>query len=549
MLSKRTKKLLKESTKVVSVDGTPLKRGRPKKGTTMTVVAPKNPEDTLEIVRSLCKADLNHYIATVAPYAVMANVHKDFAKFLMGSKELSHYRLGLLPRGHRKSFLVAMYVCWRIINNPAITILYISSTSGLSELQLSIIKQTLEGRYHQKLFPGLINPDEGKRLKWTSSEISVDDPLRKKEGVRDNTITAVGLTTTITGFHSDLIILDDLVEPNNNNASGRQLVSSRYSQLQSILNAGGEIIAVGTRYDPKDLYNDLINTYEDIYDEKGVLIGRKPQWSVFQRVVETDGEFLWARTKRSDGKYFGYDMTELARIKAGYSDAVQFYAQYYNDPNKAGSSKYTDDMFVYYNQEFLKSKGGNWYYKEKPLNIFAAIDFAYTTTDSADWTVLSVVGVDKDQLYYILALNRFKTDKIGDYYKAIETAHNKYRFSKLAAEATAAQSIIVQQLKEQLRENGIRLTIEEIKPTKDKIERVNAILLPKYEEGRILHYKGGNCELLEEELKSARPEHDDIKDSVASAINIAVAPTSSKFIRDFNIAFNTLRYGSRGGVI
>ena len=41
------------------------------------------------------------------------------------------------------------------------------------------------------------------------------------------------------------------------------------------------------------------------------------------------------------------------------------------------------------------------------------------------------------------------------------------------------------------------------------------------------HYKGGNCELLEEELVSQRPAHDDIKDCLASAVAIAIPPNFS----------------------
>lgn len=546
MTTKKSKKLLQESKVSVKSDGTlRTGRGRPAKTDTVSYVA-KRKEDTYELVRTLCEESFYDYIKAVAPYAVMGQVHKDFCEFLQHNPEKASYLLGLLPRGHRKSFIIGMYCCWRIMKNPAITILYYSSTTDLAEKQLRSIKQTLESKLHQKLWPALIDPVEGNREKWSSSEICVDSPIRAKEGIRDSTVATAGLTTTTTGAHADLIILDDLVEPNNNNPAGRRLVEERYSQMQSILNAGGMIVAVGTRYDPKDLYDHLLSTYEEQYDHDGNLIGKKKSWSVFQREVEKDGEFLWPRAKRSDGKAFGYNMQELARIKGSYIDKSQFYAQYYNDPNKLGASKYSNN-FVYYEKEKLQESGGKWTIAGKRLNLFAAIDFAYSLSDAADSSCIAVVGETADKLFYILEIDRFKTDRIKDYFDHVSRLHSKYHFKKLRGEATVAQSVIVKYLKDQLASQGTPLQIEEYKPQKDKDERMNAVLRPLYEDSKIFHYKGGNCELLEAELLAAKPEHDDIKNAVADAIEIATPP--------FEVFTNTFqrlskkRYGLFGGTI
>lgn len=545
-MTKKSKKLLQESKVSVKADGSiRTGRGRPAKTDTVSYVA-KNKGDTVTLIRTLCEESFYDYIRTVAPYAVMGQVHKDFCEFLQHNPDKASYLLGLLPRGHRKSFIIGMYCCWRIMKNPAITILYYSSTTDLAEKQLRSIKQTLESKLHQKLWPDLIDPVEGNRDKWSSSEICVDSPIRTKEGIRDSTVATAGLTTTTTGAHADLIVLDDLVEPNNNNPAGRRLVEERYSQMQSILNAGGMIVAVGTRYDPKDLYDHLLNTYEEQYDHDGNLIGKRKSWSVFQREVEKDGEFLWPRTKRSDGKAFGYNMQELARIKGSYIDKSQFYAQYYNDPNRLGASKYSNN-FVYYEKEKLQESGGKWTISGKKLNLFAAIDFAYSLSDSADSSCIAVIGETADKLYYILELDRFKTDRIKDYFDHLSRLHSKYHFRKLRGEATVAQSVIVKYLKDQLASQGTPLQIEEYKPIKDKEERMNAVLRPLYEENRIFHYKGGNCELLEAELLAAKPEHDDIKNAVADAIEIATPP-----FEVFTNAFQRLskkRYGLFGGTI
>lgn len=536
---------MQESKVLTKADGSPKGRGRPSKTDVVTYV-PKKPEDAVEILRELCRISFYDYIKTVAPYAVMGQVHKDFCGFLQNNPDKAQYLLGLLPRGHRKSFIIGMYCCWRIMMNPAITILYYSSTTDLAEKQLRSIKQTLDSKIHQKLWPTLINPIEGNREKWSSSEICVDSPVRAKEGVRDATVSTAGLTTTTTGAHADLIVLDDLVEPNNNNPSGRKLVEERYSQMQSILNPGGMIVAVGTRYSPKDLYEQLISTYEEQYNNEGALIGKKKSWSVFQREVEKDGEFLWPRSKRPDGKAFGFNAQELARIKGSYIDKSQFYAQYYNDPNRIGASKY-NNSFVYYDKEKLTEAGGRWSINGKKLNMFAAIDFAYSLSDQADSSCIAVIGETADKLYYIVDIDRFKTDRIQDYFDHVIQLHNKYNFKKLRGEATVAQSVIVKYMKDKLASSGCPLHIEEYKPIKDKEERMDAVLRPLYEENKIFHYRGGNCELLEAELLAAKPEHDDIKNAVADAVEIAVPPFEI-FTNTFN-RIKPRRFGTFGGTI
>ena len=77
---------------------------------------------------------------------------------------------------------------------------------------------------------------DGKREKWTETEISVDHPLRKKEAVRDPTVMAAGMTTSTTGLHADIVAADDVVV--NDNAyteEGREKVRTQFSFVNSIL--------------------------------------------------------------------------------------------------------------------------------------------------------------------------------------------------------------------------------------------------------------------------------------------------------------------------
>lgn len=129
----------------------------------------------------------------------------------MTRRDQRDHQLTLLPRDHAKSTLIAYRAAWEVIKDPTIRILYISSTANLAEKQLGLIKQILSSSVVRRYWPELVNEDEGKREKWTQSEISVDDPRRMAEAIRDPTVFTGGLTTSLTGMHCDLAILDDVV--------------------------------------------------------------------------------------------------------------------------------------------------------------------------------------------------------------------------------------------------------------------------------------------------------------------------------------------------
>ena len=482
----------------------------------------------IEEIRELAEADLLTFIKLVAPHILFGAIHEELISWWARS-EAKDNQLVLLPRGHMKSKLIAYRTAWHITKHPETTVLYVSATADLAEKQLYAIKQIIDSPIYRRYWKDMIHPEEGKREKWAVAEIAVDHPQRKLEGIRDATCKAVGLTSNTTGFHADVVVLDDIVVPSNAyTEDGRDKVASAYSQLASIENPGAFEWVVGTRYHPRDIYDTMINMKEQLYDEGGDLISEESVYELFQRVVETDGEFLWAKQKRDDGKQFGFDAKELARIKAKYIDQTQFFAQYYNDPNTTENARINKDNFQYFDKSVLTNTDGDWYIRERKLNIYAAIDFAFSLRKQADYTALVVVGVDHQANYYILDIDRFKTEKIVDYYKHILQSWEKWGFRKIRAEITVAQQTIVKELKDSyLKPNGIPLSIDEFRPTRhlgDKAQRVGSVLEPKYDNLQIWHYKGGNCQTLEEELVMVHPPHDDIKDALSNAIAISLVP-------------------------
>jgi hypothetical protein len=506
--------------------------------------------DKIQQIKESAEADLAVFIKLLAPHLLLGSIHYEVIDW-WARDNAKHNQLVLLPRGHLKSKLIAYRAAWHITRNPETTILYVSATADLAEKQLYQIKQIIDSPIYRRYWPEMINPEEGKREKWAVAEIAVDHPNRKAEGVRDATCKAVGLTSNTTGFHADVVILDDIVVPGNAyTEEGRDKVAAAYSQLASIENPGAYEWVVGTRYHPKDIYDTMVSMKETVYNEDGDVESEEEVYELFQKVVETNGEFLWPKQSRPDGKTFGFDSRELARIKAKYVDTTQFYAQYYNNPNSEESSRIDRNKFQYYERNLLQNKEGDWYIKDRKLNVYAAIDFAFSMRKQADYTALVTVGVDSLGNFYILEIDRFKTDRIVEYFNHILTAHQKWGFRKLRAEITVAQQTIVKELKESyIKPNGIPLSIDEFRPTRslgDKKERIGAILEPKYDNLQVWHYRGGNCQSLEEELIMQHPPHDDIKDALANAIAIAVIPKQR--VQSMFTGSNIITHSRFGGV-
>lgn len=493
----------------------------------------------LDDIRESCFLDLWTFAQIIEPHRCYGDIHKKMFKWWQF--EAGENSLVLLPRDHQKSHCMAVITSWLITRDPSITILYISATSYLAQQQLRDVKNILTSKIYRTLWPEMVNEEEGQREKWTNTEICVDHPLRKKEGVRDSTVFTAGLTTNTCGLHCKVIMKDDIVVPDNAfTEEGRRSVALSCSQLASILTTGGIEYAVGTRYHPKDYYDSLKEMEEEVFTDDGEVIGLVKVYKIFEHQVETAGKFLWPQQFRAeDGKPFGFNHKELARKKAKYLDSTQFYAQYYNNPNDMENARLGREKFQYYNREQLISKNGIWQFHGNRLNVYAAIDFAYSSAIKADYTCIVIIGVDHKGDIYVLDINRFKTNKMETYFQSILDMYNKWEFIKIRAEVTAAQDTIVEYIQDRAKDLGMSLKVERYRPNRyqgSKQERIQAILEPRYENQEIWHYKGGHTHMLEEELLQSNPRHDDLKDCLASVVSMETKrPRSPRIGEDDNV--------------
>ena len=503
-----------------------------------------------EQIKTAAENSLVTFINLVAPEQVLGQCHEDVCEWWT-RQDAKPFQLLLFPRDHGKSRLIAYRVAWELTKDPTLRILYISATANLAEKQLGFIKNILTSKIYRMYWPDHVHEEEGKRKKWTGSEIMLDHPLREKENVRDPSIFTGGLTTSLTGLHCDIAVLDDVVVYENAyTGEGRNKVKSQYSLLSSIEGAEAKEWVVGTRYHPSDLYQDLQQMVEEVFDKDGNQTGEESIYETFEQPVEDrgdgTGEFLWPRQQRKDGKWFGFDISILAKKRGKYLDKGQYRAQYYNDPSDPDNVPVGKEKFQYFDRKHLRQENGYWYFRDEKLNVYAAVDFAFSLSKRADYTAIVVVGIDADNNIYVLDIDRFRTDRITEYFEHILQLSSKWSFRKLRAETTVAQMAIVKQLKELIKQHGLSISIDEYRPNKNqgnKQERISSILEPRYDNMGIWHYRGGNTQVLEEELSSRNPPHDDVIDALASVVDMAVKPSRTVRRNTDNVVQFNQRFG------
>jgi phage terminase large subunit-like protein len=307
----------------------------------------------------------------------------------------------------------------------------------------------------------------------------------------------------------------------------------------------------GTRYHGKDIYAQMLDTQVEAFDDKGTVIGSEKMYEVLERKVEENGSFLWPRTQNPrTQKWHGFNEMELAKKRAKYfasGERTQFYAQYYNNPNNPNTDDLTNESFQYYDAKYLTERDGTWYFKEKPLAVFAAGDLAYTEGERSDYTAFAVIGLDWDGFIYILELDQFKTTKYERMYKAAERLFDKWKFKRLRMETNAGANLVVEFFKDRLREEGKTLVVEGKRSEGEKTERVAAILTPRYENKTIWHAKGGYITAYEEQMILTRPSHDDLRDAVAAAVEISKPPAKRRTSPGSETRGNIISYNPRFG--
>lgn len=223
-----------------------------------------------------------------------------------------------------------------------------------------------------------------------------------------------------------------------------------------------------------------------------------------------DGKSTW------DGKYtLEYIEKERNTFeKLGKTDT--WYRERMCESISPDSQMFKEDYFKTYDWKDLKLS---------ELNVFMTVDLAISQRVTADYTAIMVVGVNKDNHWFILDCSYGRYDPsqtIDEIFKMV----GKWNPQKVGVEKVAYQAAIHHFLDKEMPRRNMFFTITPLLAQRKKEERISA-LQPRFSSGSVWIPRDAGTwwdELKGEMLAFPHGIHDDLLDALAYVEQIAVTP-------------------------
>lgn len=215
-------------------------------------------------LRDLCRSNLKFLCKEMLGMSKWDDsLHDDLAAYLEAS---GPNKLILIPRGHLKSSIVTVgWSIQQILRNPNTRILIRNAVWDKARMMMGSIQSYLE----DGPLPLIFGDFRTNKTYWTKDGLTIHQ--RKDKVKKEPTLMSAGLETSLTGYHYDIVVDDDLVDLDNSVTKEQiQKVIRVYNDSFNLLDRGGTHVLVGTRWNLRDLYGHVLNT--DLATVNGVKV-------------------------------------------------------------------------------------------------------------------------------------------------------------------------------------------------------------------------------------------------------------------------------------
>lgn len=164
-------------------------------------------------------------------------------------------KLFLLPRGHLKTSIITVgWAIQQVLKDPNKRILINNAVWDNARTILYQISEYLTTKSDLPFFFG--NFKNG-QVRWTADHLEI---AQKTSGTkREATFSSGGVESAKTGMHYDIIINDDIVVRENvTTAEQIEKVVNFHRDCYALLDPGGVMIDVGTRWAMNDVYGQIL---------------------------------------------------------------------------------------------------------------------------------------------------------------------------------------------------------------------------------------------------------------------------------------------------
>lgn len=469
-----------------------------------------------------------HYLASlywfdkdVLGYTDMeTDVHLDLCEFIEGryvdeeGEQPKDFKMCLLPRGSFKSSIVTVgYSVKSIIINPDIRILLANENFSNAKRFASEVRNHFEGNEFLRLVYG----DFVGRRDWREDYFTVS---RRRANFKEPTLSCAGIDVVKVGMHYDLIIADDLVsQANITTRDQMEKVIDFYRLALSLLEPGGKMIVIGTRWHFNDLYNHIITNEGHRFNK------------FVRAAYKADGS-LWFPSRLSE-KF----LDEQRKSQGSY----HFACQYLNNPIDDDNAVFTKKNIRYYDiaqglyRPDIDLSGIEEENRPKPygladMNLYIHIDPAVSELARGDFSGLVVTAIDPNDFIYVLEAAKKKLkvfDLIDEIFRLFEK-YEKYNVQQVLLETQVFQVTLKYFLMDKMSRERKYLPLHEVTHSwqKSKTMRISG-LQPRFEFGTI--FLGKDMADLEDELlRFPVGQHDDILDALSFGLEVWSKPAEHK---------------------